>query len=85
MRVVSRTLEFRVLGPVEVVYDGVAMRIGSATQRTLLALLLMHPNEVVSTDRLLDVLGRQPDGGPPEALVPRLEAARNARGPRSTG
>src|SRR5262249_30976207 len=55
-RVVSRKLEFRVLGPVEVVHDGVATRVGSATQRTLLALLLMHPNEVVSTDRLLDVL-----------------------------
>ena len=64
MRVVSRTLEFRVLGPVEVVYDGVATRIGSATQRTLLALLLMHPNEVVSTDRLLDVLWAD---NPPEA------------------
>jgi DNA-binding SARP family transcriptional activator len=53
---VSRRLEFRVLGPVEVVYDGVATRISSATQRTLLALLLLHPNEVVSTDRILDVL-----------------------------
>ena len=53
---VSRPLEFRVLGPVQVVHDGVATRIGSTTQRTLLALLLMRPNEVVSTDRLLDVL-----------------------------
>src|SRR6266545_3670528 len=40
------------------------MRIGSPTQRTLLALLLMHPNEVVSTDRIVDVLW--PDN-PPEA------------------
>jgi DNA-binding SARP family transcriptional activator len=61
---VSGGLEFRVLGPVEVVHDGVAMRIGSPTQRTLLALLLMHPNEVVSTDRIVDVLW--PDN-PPEA------------------
>ena len=49
-------LEFRVLGPVEVVRDGVATWIGSPTQRTLLALLLMHPNEVVSRDRIVDVL-----------------------------
>jgi DNA-binding SARP family transcriptional activator len=35
------------------------MRIGSPTQRTLLALLLMHPNEVVSTDRIVDVLWRE--------------------------
>jgi DNA-binding SARP family transcriptional activator len=45
-----------VLGPLEVVHDGVARRIGSGTQRTLLALLLMHPNEVASTDRVVDVL-----------------------------
>jgi DNA-binding SARP family transcriptional activator len=61
---VSKTLEFRVLGPLEVVHDGVATRIGSPTQRTLLALLLMHPNEVVSTDRIVDVFW--PDN-PPEA------------------
>ena len=60
----SGALEFRVLGPVEVVRDGVGMRVGSPTQRTLLALLLMHPNEVVSTDRMLEVLW--PDD-PPEA------------------
>ncbi len=57
-------MEFRVLGPVEVVHDGVPTRINSATQRTLLAFLLMHPNEVVSTDRMIDVLW--PDN-PPEA------------------
>jgi DNA-binding SARP family transcriptional activator len=59
---VSGTLEFRVLGPVEVVRDGVAARIGSSTQRTLLALLVMHANEVVSTDRIVDVLW--PDDAP---------------------
>jgi DNA-binding SARP family transcriptional activator len=53
---VSGTLEFRVLGPVEVVLGGVASRIGSPIQRTLLALLLMHPNQVVSTDRIVEVL-----------------------------
>jgi DNA-binding SARP family transcriptional activator/tetratricopeptide (TPR) repeat protein len=53
---VSRTVQFRVLGPLEVVRDGVATRIGSPTQRTLLALLLLQPNEVVSTDRIVDVL-----------------------------
>jgi DNA-binding SARP family transcriptional activator len=61
---VSGPLEFRVLGPVEVVQDGVARRIGSSTQRTLLALLVMHPNGVVSTDRIIEVLW--PDN-PPEA------------------
>ena len=44
------------LGPLEVVHDGSTTRIGSPTQRTLLALLLMQPNEIVSTDRIIDVL-----------------------------
>ncbi len=57
-------IEFRVLGAVEVVVDGAATRIGSPIQRTLLALLLMHPNDVVSTDRIIDVLW---PGDPPEA------------------
>jgi DNA-binding SARP family transcriptional activator len=61
---VSGSLELRVLGPVEVVLDTVATRLGSPIQRTLLALLLMQPNEVVSTDRIVDVLW--PDN-PPEA------------------
>lgn len=51
-------LQFRVLGPVEVVLDGVATRLGSPTQRTLLALLLTHPNEVVPTDGIADALWR---------------------------
>jgi DNA-binding SARP family transcriptional activator/tetratricopeptide (TPR) repeat protein len=59
-----RTIEFRVLGPVEVVVDGVTVRIGSRTQRTLLALLLMQPNELVSTDRIVEALWRD---NPPEA------------------
>jgi hypothetical protein len=57
-------LEFRVLGPVDVILDGVVTRFGSPTQRTLLALLLMHPNRVVSTDGIVDVLWRD---GLPEA------------------
>ena len=51
-------MEFRVLGPVEVVLDGSEVRIGSPTQRTLLALLLVHANTLVSTDRIVDVLWR---------------------------
>src|SRR4051794_702161 len=55
-RVMSTALEVRVLGPLEVVHYGVARRIGSPIQRTLLSLLSLHPNELVSTDRIVDVL-----------------------------
>jgi DNA-binding SARP family transcriptional activator len=61
---VTESLELKVLGPVEVVLDSVPRRIGSPIQRTLLALLLMHPNEVVSTDRIVDVLWAD---NPPDA------------------
>jgi DNA-binding SARP family transcriptional activator len=63
-RAVTSSLELRVLGPVEVVLDDVPRRIGSSIQRTLLALLLMQPNEVVSTDRIAEVVW--PDN-PPDA------------------
>jgi DNA-binding SARP family transcriptional activator len=49
-------VEFRILGPLEVVHEGQAIALGGARQRALLALLLTHSNEVVSTDRLIDDL-----------------------------
>ena len=49
-------MEFHILGPLEVVRQGRALEIGAGKQRTLLAVLLLHANEVVSTDRLIDEL-----------------------------
>jgi DNA-binding SARP family transcriptional activator len=49
-------VEFRILGPLEVVEGSRKLRLGGARQRTLLALLLTRANEVVSTDRLIDEL-----------------------------
>src|SRR5262245_22406686 len=54
-------MEFRILGPLEVADRGVSLELGGARQRAVLALLLTRPNEVVSTDRLIDELwGREP-------------------------
>ena len=59
-------MEFRILGPLEVVEQGRPLPLGGARQRTLLALLLTRANEVVSADRLIDELwGAQPPGQPP--------------------
>jgi predicted ATPase/DNA-binding SARP family transcriptional activator len=55
-------VEFRVLGPLEVVAAGQPLDLGTPRQRTLLGLLLVHPGEVVSYDRLLEELW---DGDPP--------------------
>lgn len=49
-------MEFRILGPLEVVDDGVAIPLGGARQRAVLALLLTRPNQVTSKDRLIDDL-----------------------------
>jgi len=47
-------VEFRILGPLEVVVDGQVAPIGAAKHRTLLACLLLRANRVVSVDELVD-------------------------------
>jgi DNA-binding SARP family transcriptional activator len=49
-------IEFRILGPLEVIRDGRVLPLGSPKQRALLALLLVHANETVSRDRLIEEL-----------------------------
>jgi DNA-binding SARP family transcriptional activator len=49
-------MEFRLLGPLEVLEHDRVLTVGGGKQRALLAVLLLHANEVVSTDRLLDDL-----------------------------
>jgi DNA-binding SARP family transcriptional activator len=64
-------LDFRLLGPLEVVdADGRAVPLGGQKQRALLALLLLNANRVVSTDTLLDVLW---DGEPPRTAGTSLQ------------
>jgi DNA-binding SARP family transcriptional activator len=55
-------VEFRVFGPLSVVDGGEELVLGAAKQRTLLALLLLHRNELVASERLIDWLweGQQP-------------------------
>jgi DNA-binding SARP family transcriptional activator len=49
-------MRFTILGPIEVNDTGVPVSLGGAKQRATLAYLLMHPNRVVATSRLLQVL-----------------------------
>ncbi len=58
-------LEFRLLGPLEVEVGGRRIPLRGQHQRALLALLLLHANEVVSSDRLIDELF--PDSSPERA------------------
>jgi DNA-binding SARP family transcriptional activator len=58
-------MEFRILGPIEVVEGDRVLTLGGSRQRTLLAVLLTRANEVVSADRLIDELW--PSGAPQNA------------------
>src|SRR6266536_458882 len=49
-------IEFRILGPLELSTDGRVLPLGSPKQRALLALLVIHANETVSRDRLIEEL-----------------------------
>jgi DNA-binding SARP family transcriptional activator/DNA-binding beta-propeller fold protein YncE len=49
-------MDFRILGPLEVEDEGRILGVRGAKQGSLLALLLLHPNEAVSRDRLVDEL-----------------------------
>ena len=63
-------MEFRILGPLEVLSDGQAVDLGGAKQRTLLAVLLLDANHVVSMDRLVDALW---EDEPPETATKALQ------------
>jgi DNA-binding SARP family transcriptional activator len=47
-------MDFRILGPLEVDRDGRALKLAGARERAILAILLLHANEIVSTDALID-------------------------------
>ena len=49
-------MEFRVLGPLEVISDNGPVEVGGARARAVLEMLLVRTNQVVSADRLVDEL-----------------------------
>jgi DNA-binding SARP family transcriptional activator len=58
-------MDFHILGPLEVLDQGRAVPLGGVRQRALLALLLLHANETLAIERLIDELfGESP---PPTA------------------
>jgi DNA-binding SARP family transcriptional activator len=49
-------VDYRILGPLEVLEDGRPLALGRLKERTVLAVLLLHANEFVSRERLIDEL-----------------------------
>ena len=76
-------MEFRLLGPLEVVGDdGVPVALGGPRPRALLARLLLEPNRAVSNDRLIDALwGESPPPSAHNAVQVHVHALRAALGP----
>jgi DNA-binding SARP family transcriptional activator len=74
-------MDFGILGPLEVSDAGRVLPLGGAKQRALLALLLLHANQVVSSDRLIDDLwGDEPPESGTAALQVRVSKLRRALG-----
>jgi DNA-binding SARP family transcriptional activator len=63
-------MDFKILGPLEVSDEGRLLDLEGVRQRQLLALLLLHPNEVVSADELIDQLW---GGDPPPTAAKSLQ------------
>jgi DNA-binding SARP family transcriptional activator len=49
-------VDFRILGPLHVSRDGRPLELGGHRQTVLVCLLLLHANEVISAERIIDVL-----------------------------
>jgi SARP family transcriptional regulator, regulator of embCAB operon len=77
-------VEYRILGPVEVLVDGRPLPVGGPKARALLVLLLLNANRVVPTAQVLEALwgGRPPASGPTrvQGVVSELRAALAAGG-----
>ena len=77
-------LEFRILGPLEVLDGEEVLHLGGQKQRALLAILLLDPNRVVSTDRIVDALwGEQPPRTAATSLQNFVSQLRKLLGPET--
>lgn len=75
-------MEFRILGPLEVVDGDRPLTLKGSRLRALLVLLLTSANEVVSADRLIDELwGAQPPQAATNALQYHISQLRKALAP----
>ena len=74
-------MEYRILGPLELVDDGRPVVLGARKQRALLLCLLLHANEVVSADALIDaVWGERPPSSAAKLVQVYVSQLRRALG-----
>jgi DNA-binding SARP family transcriptional activator/tetratricopeptide (TPR) repeat protein len=74
-------MDFGILGPLEISEAGRPLPVVGAKQRALLAVLLLHANEPVSNDRLIeDLWGEDPPGTARKSLQIHVSRLRKALG-----
>jgi len=73
-------MEFRILGPLEAWEGGAPVAIGGAKQRALLAIFLLHANQVVSIDRLINALWEEPPANATKAVQVYVSRLRKTLG-----
>ncbi|MGI9624963.1 MAG: BTAD domain-containing putative transcriptional regulator [Acidimicrobiales bacterium] len=76
-------MQFQILGPLEVVGDdGEFRRLSSPTQRALLAVLLIHRNQVLSADQIVtEIWGDDEDRPEPKSLQFHISKLRDGLDP----
>jgi DNA-binding SARP family transcriptional activator len=79
-------MDFRILGPLEVLDKGRVVSLGGSRQRVLLTLLLLHVNETISMERLVDELwGERPPDTADRTVYVQISRLRKALGRRPEG
>ncbi|MBI2781342.1 MAG: AAA family ATPase [Chloroflexi bacterium] len=74
-------MDFRILGRLEVLDGGIDVAPRRAQPRALLAMFLLHPNELLTADRLIEALwGETPTATADKALQGHVSALRKALG-----
>jgi DNA-binding SARP family transcriptional activator len=74
-------MEYRILGPLQVLDAGNAIPVPGARERAVLAFLLLHARQVVPTDRLIDELwGEEPLESARKSLQVRVAGLRKVLG-----
>src|ERR1700760_2627662 len=77
----TASVQFQILGPVTAYRGGESVSLGGERQRALLAVLLVHANETVSTERLVERLfGRSGSASQVNAVQVAVSRLRRALG-----
>ena len=79
-------MDFHILGPLEALEEGQRVALGGSKRRAVLALLLLHANETLNSDRMVDELwGERPPATAAKTLQAHISRLRKALAAASGG